>query len=161
MSFQLTGNTGSVPLPSVFQNLQQAKVSGTLTVRLNNVEKCVHFKNGQIVFATSTDSRDRLGEMLVRNGALSRENLEAALNLYRKNAGLKKIGAILVENGFVTAKNLFIGLKGQVKEIIYSIFLWEDAEYHFSEHLSDDIIQLQINLPDLITEIIQRMKEEA
>jgi hypothetical protein len=161
MSFQLSGNTRSVPLPVVLQNLQQAKVTGTLSIRLSAIEKCVHFKNGQIIFATSNDGQDRLGEMLVKAGYLTRENLETALALYRKNAGLKKIGAILVENGFVSPKNLFAGLKAQVKDILYSLFLWEDVEYHFEENLAADIIQLQINLQELISEIIDRMKKES
>lgn len=150
-----------MPLPNVLQILQLANVSGMLTVRKDSIEKCVHFKNGQIIFATSNDEQDRLGEMLVKAGLLTRENLEKALTLYGKNAGFKKIGAIMVENGFVSPKNLFAGLKIQVKDIIYSLFLWDDAEFHFKEHLSDDIIQLQINLQELITEIIERIKQDS
>ncbi len=161
MSFQLSGNIRTVPLPTVLQNLQQAKVSGTLTVRRDTIEKCVYFKSGQIIFATSTDGQDRLGEMLVKAGFLTRENLETALTLYRKNAGLKKIGAILVENGFVYPKDLFAGLKTQVKDIIYSLFLWDDAEYHFDEQLAPDIIQLHINLQELIKDIIERIKKDS
>ena len=97
--------------------------------------------------------------MLVKAGYLTRENLEKALALYRKNAGLKKIGAILVENKFVSPKNLFAGFKTQVKEIIYSLFLWDEAEYRFEEHIAPDVIQLQINLQELIAEIIERMKK--
>lgn len=160
MSFQLSGNTRTVPLPTVLQNLQEAKVSGTLTMRLQGIEKCVHFKNGQIIFATSTDGRDRLGEILVKAGLLTREKLETAVIQYKKNAGLKKIGAILVETGFVSPKNLFAGLKTQVKDIIYSLFFWDEAEYHFTEHLPPEIIQLQINLQELVAEIIERMKKE-
>lgn len=150
-----------MPLPNVLQILQLANASGMLTVRKDSIEKCVHFKNGQIIFATSNDKQDRLGEMLVKAGLLTRENLEKALTLYGKNAGFKKIGAIMVENGFVSPKNLFAGLKIQVKDIIYSLFLWDDAEFQFKEHLSDDIIQLQINLQELITEIIERIKQES
>lgn len=160
MSFQLSGNTHTVPLPVVLQNLYEAKVSGTLTVRRDSVQKCVHFKNGQIIFATSTDGQDRLGEMLVKAGFVTRDNLEKALVLYKKNGGLKKIGSILVENGFVSPKDLFAGLKTQVKDIIYSLFLWEDSEYHFEELLPPEVIQLQINLPELIAEIIERIKKE-
>ena len=66
-----------------------------------------------------------------------------------------------MENGFVLPKDLFSGLKTQVKDIIYSLFLWNEAEYRFEEHLSPDIIQLHINLQELITEIIERIKQES
>jgi hypothetical protein len=72
--------------------------------------------------------------------------------------GIKKLGAILVENGFISPKDLFNGLKAQVKGIIYNIFLWDDADYRFEGRLPADIIKLQIHLQDLIMEIIHRMK---
>jgi hypothetical protein len=161
MSFPFSGNIATVPLPDVLQNLQHAKVTGTLTIRKDTIEKCVHFKNGQIIFATSNDARDRIGEILVKAGFLTPAKLEAALALYRKNAGLKKIGAVLVENGFVVPKDLFSGLKTQVKDIIFSLFLWSEAEYRFEEQLRPDVIQLQINLQELVTEIIERIKQES
>jgi hypothetical protein len=161
MAFSLSGNVLDVPLPVILQILQQVNATGTLTVRSSAVEKRIHFKNGQIIFASSTEGNDRLGEMLVKAGLLSRESLEAALKLFHKNAGFKKIGAILVENGFVSPRDLFAGLKTQVKDIIYSLFLWDDAEYRFEKGLPPDVIQLQINMPELITEIIERIKREA
>ncbi len=161
MAFQLSGNISTVPLPAVLQILQLAEVSGTLTVRLEAVEKRVHVKSGQIIFATSNDARDRLGEILVKANFLTLENLADALALFKKQGGLKKIGAILVENKFVSPKDLYAGFKTQVKEIIYSIFLWDDAEYRFEEKLPGDVIQLQINLQELIAEIIERIKKES
>jgi hypothetical protein len=161
MSLQSSGNIREVPLPVILQELQKGKATGALVVRRDSVEKCIYVKNGQIVFATSTDGRDRLGEILVKAGLLSREHLDAAGKLYQKNAGFKKIGAILVENGFVSPRDLFAGLKSQVKDILTSLFLWDDAEYRFEERLPPDVIQLQFDLPELIKEIIERIKREA
>ncbi len=161
MGFQLSGNTGTVPLPAVLQILQLAEVSGTLTVRQESIEKCIHVKGGQIIFATSNDSRDRLGEILVKANFLTLESLAAGLALFKKQSGVKKIGAILVEHKFVSPKDLYAGFKIQVKEIIYSMFLWDNAEYQFEEVLPGDVIQLQISLQEMIAEIIQRIKQES
>jgi len=161
MSLPSSGNIREVPLPVVLQDLQQGKATGALVVRRSGVEKCIYVKNGQIVFATSSDGHDRLGEILVKAGLLSREHLETALKVYKKNVGLKKIGAILVENGFLSPRDLFAGLKSQVKDILYGLFLWDDAEYRFEDRLPPDIIQLQFDLPELIREIIARIKREA
>jgi Domain of unknown function (DUF4388) len=160
-SLPTSGNIREVPLPVILQHLQQEKATGALVVRCGGAEKCIYVKNGQIVFASSSDGNDRLGEVLVKDGLLSREHLETALKVYRKNAGLKKIGAILVESGFVSPRGLFAGLKTQVKDILFSLFLLDDAEYRFEERLPPDIIQLQFDLPELITEIIARIKREA
>lgn len=161
MSFQLSGNTRTVPLPAILQVMQLVEVDGMLSVRNNTIEKCIYFKKGQIVFATSTDARDRLGEVLVKAGFLSQQNLEQGLVVFKKQAGFKKIGAILVENKFVSPKNLYAGLKMQVKDIIYSLFLWDNAEFRYEEGLATDIIELQINMQELVGEIISRIKSEV
>ncbi len=156
-----SGNIRDVPLPAILQDLHQGKGTGTLIIRHSGIEKSIYIKNGQIVFAASKDGRDRLGEMLVRAGLLSREHLDTALSLYRENAGTKKIGAILVEKGFVSPRDLFAGFKAQVKDILYGLFLWEEAEYRFEDRLPSDIIQLQFDLPELIAEIVERIKREG
>lgn len=156
-----SGNIKSTPLADILEDLRQRKATGTLTLHRGNVEKGIHVKDGQIIFATSTEVRDRLGESLVRAGKISKENLEHAFQLYKKHAGLKKMGAILVESGLVPPKELFSGLKIQVKDIIFSLFLWTDGDYLFVERLPSDVIQLQINFSELIAEIIARMRKDA
>jgi len=161
MPIVLSGKISFIPLVDILELLRQRKAAGILTINRGDVKKSIYFKGGQIVFAASDSSHNRLGEVLVKAGKLTRENLEYATQLYNKNAGLKKLGAILVENGLLSSKDLFGGLKSQVKDIIYSLFLLEDGDYQFEDHLPSDIIQLQIDFPDLITEIIQRIKQEA
>jgi len=161
MSITLSGKISFTPLVDVLEQLRQRKATGTLTVSSGDVKKCIFIKIGQIVFATSTSSHDRLGETLVKTGKLTRENLEYATQLYKKNAGLKKLGAILVENRLIASKDLFGGLKDQVKDIIFSLILLDKGDFQFEDTLPSDIIPLQFNFQDLIAEIIQRMKQEA
>jgi len=161
MSIILSGKISFTPLVDVLEQLRQRKATGTLTVISGDVKKCIFIKNGQIVFATSTSSEDRLGEILVKTGKLKPENLEYATQLFKKNAGLKKLGAILVENGLIASKDLFGGLKAQVKDIIFSLILLAEGDYQFEDSFPSDIIQLQFNFQDLIAEIIQRIKREA
>ena len=82
-------------------------------------------------------------------------------SIYIKNGGFKKLGAILVENRFLSPKELFAGLKVQVKDIIYSLFLLEEAEYRFDENLPAEVIQLQIDIEELIKEIIKKIKQDV
>jgi hypothetical protein len=161
MSIALSGKISFTPLVDVLEQLRQRKATGTLTVTSGEVKKCIFIKTGQIVFATSTSADDRLGEILVRTGKLKPENLVYATQLYNKNAGLKKLGAILVENGLIASKDLFGGLKAQVKDIIFSLVLLNEGDYQFEDSFPSDIIQLQFNFQELIAEIIQRIKQEA
>ena len=161
MSIPSSGKIQATPLSDILEDLRQGKKTGTLTVRRDNIAKSIYLKGGQIVFATSADPRDRLGECLVNADKLSREKLEHALHLYNKHAGLKKMGAILVENGLVPPKELFNGLKIQVRDIISSLFLWPEGDYRFEDRLPSDILQLQINFQELISQIIKRIRHES
>ena len=161
MPIRPTGNLRDTSLPDLLEAFRQKKATGTLVLERGAIAKSVFIRDGQIVFATSTETADRLGETLVRMGKLSRAELDRALNLAAKSAGMKKIGAILVENGLLPPKELFNGLKTQVKDIIFSLFTWNDGTYRFDARFPADTIQLQINIQELITEIIERIRREA
>jgi hypothetical protein len=161
MSLPRTGNIKYVPLAIILEELRTEKATGTLTLKNDQVEKSVFLKDGQVIFSKSTDMKDRLGEILVKVGKLTREDLDKALVLNRKHLGLKKLGAILVENGMVTPKDLFNALKTQVNDIIVSLFQWSQAEYSFTEQLPADVIPLQINIQGLISDIIKRFKKQS
>ncbi|HEX9114227.1 MAG TPA: DUF4388 domain-containing protein [Nitrospirota bacterium] len=161
MSIPLSGTIRTKPLSAILEHLRRRTATGVLTLRAGDVAKSIYVKDGKIVFATSTEPHDRLGEVLVKSGKITRDNLEQALRVYQKSAGLKKLGAILVEQGFLPPKDLFGGLKMQVKEIILSLFLWSSGEYRFEESLPPDIIQLNIDIEELISETIERIKLEA
>ncbi len=158
MPLTLSGNLSDTPLTDVISILRLQKATGTLTCRAGDVEKCIYVQGGQIIFATSKEERDRLGEVLVREGKITRPQLERSLQTHRKSAGVKKIGAIFVESGYVSPKDLFNGLKTQVRTIIHSLFLLHEGSYHFEEQLPSDVIPLPINMEEVLRDVIQQMK---
>ena len=159
MALTLSGNISETPFSDVIAVLRQQKATGTLICGTGTDEKSLYVKNGNIIFATSKNERDRLGEIMVKYGTITREQLERALKLLHNSAGLKKIGAIFVENGFVAPKDLFNGLKTQVRVIIHSLFLLTEGQYHFEERMPADVIPLQINMEELLREVIDQMKQ--
>jgi hypothetical protein len=159
MALSLSGNLIETPFSDVLAVLHQQKATGTLICGSGSAERSIHVKNGQIIFATSKDERDRLGEVMVAAGKITRSQLEQALSLHQKSAGLKKIGAIFVENRFVTPKDLFNGLKLQVRRIIHHLFLMTEGSYHFEERMPAEVIPLQINMEELLREVIDQMKQ--
>jgi len=159
MALSLTGNLTETPFSDVITDLRLQTATGTLTCGAGTGARSVYVKSGQIIFATSNDERDRLGEVMVAAGKITRSQLERALSLHQKSAGLKKIGAIFVENGFVTPKDLFNGLKLQVRGIIHHLFLLTEGPYQFDERMPADVIPLQINMEELLREVIEQMKQ--
>jgi hypothetical protein len=152
------GKLQDVALADLLRNLLSSKATGILTLQHNGQEKSIYLKDGNIVFASSNLLEDRLGNILVHAGKLTQEQAEAVLKL--RGATHKKFGAIIVELGFLTPKELFDGLKLQVKEIIYSLFRWEDGAYRFmAGELPSQTIPLILDPIQLISEIIIRLKE--
>ena len=159
MALSLSGNLIETPFPDVLAVLRQQKATGTLTSGTGTDAKSLYVKNGHIIFATSKNERDRLGEIMVKSGKITRGQLERALKLHQNSAGLKKIGAIFVEHGFVSPKDLFNGLKMQVRGIIHSLFHLTEGPYTFEEGLPADVIPLQINMEEVLREVIEQMKQ--
>ena len=74
----LSGNIRDYSLPQILESLQRLKKTGILKVKASGVEKAVYLKDGQIVFASSNLIEDRLGEMLVRAGKITPQQLTTA-----------------------------------------------------------------------------------
>ncbi len=156
----LSGKIETTPLTDVLETLRQRKATGTLTLRRGNGEKTIYLRDGRIVFAASADEEDKLGALLVKRGKLTRAQLEQATRLIAQSGGLRKLGAVLAEQGLVPPRELFSGQKTLVKEIIAGLFLWNDGTYVFRENLPPGIIQIPIDFEELIAGIIETMKQD-
>lgn len=154
------GNIKETDLAQVLMHMQEEKVTGVLRLARHEVEKSLFLKEGRIVYATSTLPEDRLGEILFRTGRITKRQFEHAVSLLQP--GGKRLGAIVVEQGYLTPKDLFEGLKDQVKEIIYSLFLWEDGPYQvMAQDLPKNAIPLHLDMVDLVSEALKRVESQA
>jgi hypothetical protein len=155
----LTGNLKQQDLPQILQTLQSKKATGTLTLQNHGEVKSIYLREGMVVFASSNLEEDRLGEMLLRSGRITPEQFRISVDILKKTG--KRHGSILVEEGFLNPKELFEGLKFQVKEIFTSLFFWEEGFYTFIDgEFSKQVIPLQLNVADLIAEVIRRIQKE-
>lgn len=159
-----TGKLKQYSLSQILTYLKEQKKTGVLTFEDKSVKKDIYIKSGNVVFASSNKDTDSLGEMLISRGKITPEQHDKFAELLKGDD--KRQGAILVELGYITPKNLFLEITHQIKEIIFSLFLWEDGTFSFKESSpSTEIIKLNISLENLIREGIERKeskeKEEA
>src|SRR4030043_2444235 len=148
----LTGNLKDFSLPKVLAYLNRNRKTGTLIIKTPVFTKKAYLLKGDAIFASSTYEDDRLGEMLLKAGKITMEQYDTAVQILKKTN--KRLGAILVELGYLMPKDLFWGVKYQVKEIIYSLFLLENAGYEFIEGAipSNEDITLKMSIGNLIYE---------
>lgn len=108
------------------------------------VVKRIHMDHGEIVFATSTLVRDRLGESLVRAGQISPAQLEIAA---RAITPANKLGKVLVEMGSLTPRALFDAVRRQVEEIVESLFAATRGRFSVTAGLPEGATRVRLQLP--------------
>jgi hypothetical protein len=149
------GSLAESDLPSLMQSLYEERWSGQLTLTSAGVGKTVTVQDGKMVFASSSSTDDRLGELLMRRGRLSLQQFIDASNAMAPG---KRLGTVLVEQGALAPKDLVAGVIDQTREIIYSLFLWTEGHYRIQEGPpSAEAIKLNLSTPDLIAEGIRRI----
>lgn len=75
----IRGSLKEASLPDVLQLLAMGKKTGCLSVTHRNNFGYIYFDKGRISYASIVNRRDRLGDMLVKNDLISQGQLEAAI----------------------------------------------------------------------------------
>lgn len=156
MSF--TGNLKTVSLPDIFQLIFSTKKTGVLSVEKGDEKKEIYFKSGFTIFATSSSEQDLFGNILLKQGRISKQELMKVLQ--EKIEG-KKIGATLVEKGLFSREEILDCLRMQIEEIIYGLFGWKDGDFKFVEGKTPppETIQTELNPMNIIMEGTRRIDE--
>src|SRR5215510_12650392 len=128
----LEGTIKDFGLPDIFQLIGLQRKTGILTLNNEKETVTVAFENGMVVSADADSKRleDRLGNVLVKQGKLSKERLDDALQTQRQT--LQRLGHILATNDFITGKDLKDALQVQVAQIVFKVFRWRDGHYSFA-----------------------------
>jgi hypothetical protein len=151
----LRGRLSDMGLPSVLSLLEETGRTGVVSLINSGVRKSIYFLDGKLVFAASSLTQDRLGEVLLRGGKISADEY---LRLSQRIRGRQRLGKALVESGVLSPKDLWWAIEQQIKEIVWSIFNWEDGYFHFEE---DDLprrekITIELDVKKLVVEGIRR-----
>jgi hypothetical protein len=157
----LQGDLSRIQLPDVLSFLAMIRGGGKLVVRRAQLERSIHWKEGEIVFASSNSPEHSLGQFLLRNGKINQQQYDESK---RRVTPQLRHGKLLVQMGAISPKDLWWGVKNQVLEIIYSLFTWKDgsfALYDSAEDLAQERIMIQINTSSVIMEGIRRLDESA
>jgi hypothetical protein len=150
----LRGQLKELPLPDILQHLRLSSSTGVLSVVSGGARKSLYLKDGRVVFASSNLPNDRLGEILIREGKITVDEYEASIRAITKG---KRQGKVLVEMGALSPKDLWEGVQAQVREIVFSIFLWEEGQFHFEESSLPDNERITVDL-DILSLILEGVR---
>ncbi len=154
----LRAELSTLSLAALLDSLHAAERSGLLQYVHRDHSKWIYLNRGEVVFAASNQRVDRLGECLLRAGVLTLEQLREA---ERRFTPPDRFGKVLVEQGFVTPRELWNGVKYQVEEIVRSLFAMPAGTIWFweGELQPDNVVRLSLETRRLVAEGIQRSEE--
>ncbi len=155
------GNLHTMSVSDLLQFLATGRKTGTLKLGRGGIVKQIYLEAGLIVGSTSNDPRELLGQVLLHYGKIEESQLQTAMEIQRQFGG--KLGVILAARDFVSQDDVVEVLRTRTLEIIYDLFIWEEAEFEFfdNEPVPADLIRIQVNATSVIMDGIYRIDEWA
>jgi len=153
----VNGRLEGLSVPELLWNLCRRSSTGVLHLTSRGITKKVYFNDGRIVFALSGDPDDRLGDLLLRDGLITLDQLEGALA--QLSSG-KRLGTLLVGAGHLSPDNLVRGVLNQVRGIVLALFPCEEGEYSFVEGPlpTEEVITLGMRTAEIMLQGIRQIR---
>jgi tetratricopeptide (TPR) repeat protein len=156
----IRGSLREASLPDVLQLLAMGKKSGCLSVSDRQQFGSIHFERGRISHAAIVNRRDRLGDILVKQGLVSAQALEAAI-ADQATHPQRRIGDLLVASGHLKREQLHQYLKQQIEEAVYLLFTWSQGTFMFEPDVQPDPQEITVSISpeSLLLEGARRIDE--
>ena len=157
----IEGALQDVSLADICQLLGMGMKTGCLSMTDRSNFGYIYFEKGRIIYASVLNRKDRLGEVLVRNHAITRKDLSEAVEAQGQTKG-KRLGEILVERGAISEDELRKFIQMQIEEAVYHLFTWQQGSFHFdTDQMPDEegIYLVSIPAEALLMEGARRVDE--
>jgi Domain of unknown function (DUF4388)/FHA domain len=150
----LEGSLAGFEVPDLLAFLGQGGRTGVLVLERPDTETKLFFREGRLVYASSTHEMLRFGATLVRLGKVAAPVLDRALQKYRG----ARIGQALLSEKLVSEEELAAFLKVHVSEVIFHTFPWGDGLFTFYDHVPPPAtaVMLEMDLVNLVLEGVRR-----
>lgn len=157
----IRGTLNTMSVSDLLQFLASGRKTGTLKIGRGGIVKQIYLEDGLIVGSSSNDPREYVGQVLLHYGKIEEAQLQTAMEIQRQSGG--KLGVILASRGFVSQQDVVEVLRTRTLEIIYDLFIWEEADFEFfdSEPPPADLIRIQVGATSVIMDGIYRIDEWA
>ncbi len=126
----IQGSLRSLSIPDLFSLLNQHKKTGLLSLVSKLDERGILFSKGNLVYATACDGSRRLGNILVKLGLLTEQEIDV-----QTHRGWEPgyFGQELLTRGLITESELNSAVREQILDILDEVLLWEEGAFHFDE----------------------------
>ena len=151
------GSLEAFRLSDILQVVAHQRKTGILTVQGESDIVAISFLRGQVVAADALTRtvEDGLGDVLVRQGLLTREHFDAVAA--RNQAGAGRLIDLLVEGGRVGRAELLAALREQTQTVLLELLDWQQGEFKF--YSGDEVSFEDGFVPISIEELLLRHLE--
>ena len=133
----IRGDLREAGLPDVLQLLGLGQKTGCLSVARPGNFGSIYFERGRIAYATIVNRRDRLGDALIKSGAVDEVDLRAAL-VEQASDPAARLGDLLLKRGAVMPDALERHVRAQVEEAVLQLFTWTEGTFSFEPEVRAD-----------------------
>jgi tetratricopeptide (TPR) repeat protein len=126
----IKGSLKEASLADVLQLLALGQKTGCLAVTDRTNLGHIYFRRGQITYASLVNRRDRIGDILVKNGKITQEQLHVAIDQQVRKRD-KRVGELLVESGAIAREELEHYMQLQIEEAVFFLFTWTRGSFNF------------------------------
>ncbi len=158
----LRGNLRDFSLPDVFQLVTLSGKTGVLRIKRADAEGSIWFRDGEIFFAQSDWHREPLGTRLVSAAKITPNALSKALEIQKgEPADGRRLGQILIDEGYVTPQILEAFVQEQIQDTIFDLFRWDEGDFDFEplESAPAEDIGLSVSIENVVMEGSRRLEE--
>jgi hypothetical protein len=154
---------GQVRVPGglcdIVATIAQGGYTGELVVLEEETARSIYFDAGNVVGATTNVLAERLGEILWRFGAITREQHDQIVRTAERSG--KRIGDTAMDLEFVGADELFRMMSRQVEEVFYAAVHVSDAWFYLFDGFEESALPRRHHLGagHLLMEAARRMDE--
>ncbi len=156
----IRGNLSEASLADVLQLLALGQKSGCLSIAREGSFGTIHFDRGRIVHAGIVNRRDRLGDRLLRQGAVAADAL-ARLVAVSPSMDDRDLAFALIDQQLVERNVVLVQYRAQVEEAVYHLFAWNAGSFTFEPevHAPDREPLLSVSADTLLLEGARRVDE--
>jgi hypothetical protein len=148
-------------LPGLLRDIYVGRLTGLLHFNQGSERRSVRFRKGHIIHGDTNVKEEWMGEVLVRQGLLSREELKRATGFVLRDG--KRLGQVLVETGALDQGTLEDALALHVRELLLKVFSWAEGTYVFEETAPEEALEadltLKLSTGEMILEAVRRVED--
>lgn len=148
----ITADIEDLAVTEFMMMLAQNQKTGQFTVERGDDRVMLAFRNGAMVYATSTGVRETVGAMLVRRGLIDNEQLQEALQRQQRTESVALLGEILVGMEAVGIDDLKQVVYLQFQNVVREVLTWSNGRAEFVSMDIPELGQVRVDPREIILE---------